>query len=234
MEKLNSQENKQNSKNDLIISLKRNRTSETLLEAATATLGAINASIMVVIGYLNLPVEYRYSDKEILELPEEDKRDPCPNGAAYWLYIAGIIFLFSNFLFAWSIFYKWFAKRDGKLDRCEKFTIMLNRFVTGSMTVVQFSMIIWGSVVVFGAWANWTDDFAAFEKDPVSMNYCMYLPMMIAFVLLILEWTLVPLMLVLMCLCLFCCCCCTMCVNCNQIQNGSNQNHVKVVLKTLV
>ena len=45
-----------------------------------------------------------------------------------------------------------------------------------------------GSVVVFGAWANWTDDKEEWEKFPKKFNYCPHEPMMCAFVILLLKW----------------------------------------------
>ena len=45
-----------------------------------------------------------------------------------------------------------------------------------------------GSVVVFGAWANWTDDYDEYIASGDEKNYCMYTPMMTAFVILILKW----------------------------------------------
>ena len=59
---------------------------------------------------------------------------------------------------------------------------------SGVMTIVDFVMLIWGSVVVFGAWATWTDDWNAYQQDPEGLNYCAYNPMMTAFVLLLLKW----------------------------------------------
>ena len=83
---------------------------------------------------------------------------------------------------------------------------MFNSFTTGCTSIVDFSMLIWvfslnyifsvkiiliksqGSVVVFGAWATWTDNYAEYEKDQRNKNYCMNQPMMTAFVILILKW----------------------------------------------
>ena len=45
-----------------------------------------------------------------------------------------------------------------------------------------------GSVVVFGAWATWTDDYNEYIQDMDNKNYCAYTPMMTAFVILILKW----------------------------------------------
>ena len=45
-----------------------------------------------------------------------------------------------------------------------------------------------GSVVVFGAWSTWTDDYDEYIADVDNKNYCAYTPMMTAFVILILKW----------------------------------------------
>ena len=45
-----------------------------------------------------------------------------------------------------------------------------------------------GSVVVFGAWATWTDDYEKFLADPDIYNYCAYEPMMWAFGILVTKW----------------------------------------------
>ena len=47
---------------------------------------------------------------------------------------------------------------------------------------------IWGSVVVFGAWASWTDDFEKYSENNDDFNYCKYTPMVFAFTLLLLLW----------------------------------------------
>ena len=51
-----------------------------------------------------------------------------------------------------------------------------------SVMIVEFAMLIWGSVVVFGAWSNGKE---VWDRDD---NYCPFSPMMMAFVLLILKW----------------------------------------------
>ena len=172
----------------------------------------ICASWMVAIGYKNLPVEGRYSKDEIQELSEEEKMDPCPNGAAYWLFVAGITLIIAHVLFGSSKIYKWFAKRNNKGNKCFKLISDINRFASVCMTTVNFTMIIWGSIVVFGAWAKWTDNFNEFQEDPAALNYCKYEPMMFAFIFLIIQWIWFPFMVILTCLCLFSCCCCAMCL----------------------
>ena len=56
------------------------------------------------------------------------------------------------------------------------------------MILVQCVMTIWGSVVVFGAWASWTTDLDAYKADMDELNYCKYTPMVFAFTLLLLQW----------------------------------------------
>ena len=59
-----------------------------------------------------------------------------------------------------------------------------------SWMIVEFGLLIWGSVVVFGAWPTWT--YEDYDYDFVQLggyaDYCPYSPMMFAFVLLILKW----------------------------------------------
>merc|ERR1712227_761249 len=76
----------------------------------------------------------------------------------------------------------------GETSLCTSLCTLIN-------VVVNAIVTIWGSVVVFGAWSNWTEDV----DDPV--NYCNKVPMLTAFILLILRWVLLPL--------IACCCCCT-------------------------
>ena len=83
--------------------------------------------------------------------------------------------------------YKKCAERDGKIDCGEKVGLAVNKMSSGVMTIVDFVMLIWGSVVVFGAWATWTYNWDEAQEDP-ELNYCMYTPMMTAFVLLLIKW----------------------------------------------
>ena len=56
------------------------------------------------------------------------------------------------------------------------------------MIIVQLVMLIWGSVVVFGAWATWTDDLDAYKANMDTLNYCEYQPMIFAFSILLIKW----------------------------------------------
>ena len=88
----------------------------------------------------------------------------------------------------WAKFYKKCAERDGKIDCGEKVGMAVNKMSSGVMTLVDFVMLIWGSVVVFGAWSTWTYDYNEYKEDMDEKNYCMYQPMMTAFVLLLIKW----------------------------------------------
>ena len=54
--------------------------------------------------------------------------------------------------------------------------------------IIEFAMIIWGSVVVFGAWASWTWRREEYNNNTDDMNFCEYTPMVFAFALLIFKW----------------------------------------------
>ena len=88
---------------------------------------------------------------------------------------------------AWAKIYYIWAKRDGEIDRGEKFAMKFIGTLNSIMIIVDFAMIIWGSVVVFGAWANWTDDLDKYNNDD-KYNYCKYTPMVFAFSTLITHW----------------------------------------------
>merc|ERR1712045_860491 len=151
-------------------------------------------------------------------LTEEDNL--CPNGAAYWLWIAGILLLVSNSINGWAKMYKKCAERDGKIDCGEKVGMAINSFSSGVMTIVDFAMLIWGSVVVFGAYSTWVSDWDEYKKEPENHNFCEYTPMMTAFVILILKWVLIPVMIAITC---FCACCCAFC--CGMFGAASNQQN---------
>jgi len=209
MEKLNMEEMKQNSGAS---------------EKGYSFIQLIVGAVMVGVGYQYLPLQYRnwYYNPETMKIDNGDgtftdiadpkEQDPCPNGSAYWLYVAGILLLVSNFLNGWSKMYKKCAERDGKIDCGEKFSMAVNSASSTIMSIVDFAAMIWGSVVVFGAWATWTDDYAIYAADTDAYNYCEHTPMMTAFVILILKWVMIPCMIVAMCFC-GCCmaCCCAAC-----------------------
>jgi len=135
--------------------------------------------------------------------PIEGISDPCPNGAAYWLYVAGIIILVINFMNGLSVWYQKRAASDGVIDSGEQCVMSLNSCSTGILHLVHLCVFIWGSVIVFGAWASWTYDYDEFIASGGEKNFCEYTPMMTAFVFLILSWVALPCLIV-----LYCCTCC--------------------------
>ena len=77
-----------------------------------------------------------------------------------------------------------------------------DKFVNGLMPVAivfDFGVMIWGSIVVFGAYSSWSYDEKDINNNDDDLSYCPYTPFMLAFVILILEWVLKP--------CLACCEC---------------------------
>ena len=148
---------------------------------------AILAGVMVGIGYNYTWMYWKESGQEDVS-PTEDKL--CPNGAAWWLWIAGICLLVSSSIKAWAMMYKkcYGTERLGQ-DAVEVLrngtincgvVIAVNSFFSCAMTIVDFAMLIRGSIVVFGAWANWTDEFEAYKAKPGELNFCAHTPMMTA------------------------------------------------------
>ena len=99
-----------------------------------------------------------------------------------------IITSFLSAINTWAKIYKKCAERDGKIDCGEKIVLGINKMSSGVMTLIDFVMLIWGSVVVFGAWATWTDDYEEFNANQEEMNYCRYNPMVFAFTILLIKW----------------------------------------------
>ena len=89
---------------------------------------------------------------------------------------------------AWGKIYKKLAKSHGETDSCEQICMNLRQYCTMVTFIVDFAMTIWGSVVVFGAWASWTWKWEEYNNNTDDMNFCEYTPMVFAFVLLIFKW----------------------------------------------
>merc|ERR1711990_928752 len=185
MDKINSEEFKENSAKS---------------ETGFSLMNLVMGIVMVAIGYQHLPGEVAEG--------EAAAADPCPNGAAYWLYVAGICLLVSNSINTWAKIYEKCAERDGKIDCGEKVGMGVNKMSSGVMTLIDFVMLIWGSVVVFGAWSTWTDNWEEYQENLDEMNYCMNQPMMTAFVLLLIKWIMIPVAIAITC------CCACMCAAC--------------------
>ena len=156
--------------------------------------------VMVAVGY-NYNYTYNYLYHNGGNVDGEDNL--CPNGAAYWLWITGNIFLISNFFIGLAKICKKCAERY--VDKIDCGGKVLSFFM-GMMAIVECVMVVWGSVLVFGAWGNWTDNFDVYKANPEELNFCEHIPMMTAFIILILYWVLISLMIAFIC---FYACCCT-------------------------
>jgi len=129
--------------------------------------------------------------------------DDCPNGAADFLYVGGIVVLLVNGLAVLADFASYMAMRDGRISGKEQCCLCLIAMLRGLMAAVNLIITIWGSVVVFGAYRFWSYD----EADAGKAHYCPYSPMIIAFVILIINWIMIPLMLACACLAGLCAAC---------------------------
>ena len=112
--------------------------------------------------------------------------------AAQWLMITGItILITSPISLVISILFFLFPKMNSVMK-----TLM---FLGYLIYFVNLGLIIWGSVEVFGSYAQWTDDMSVGRRGPPdvwpqyhdpSKIYCNYTAMMTALVILILHWVL--------------------------------------------
>ena len=86
---------------------------------------------------------------------------------------------------------------DLELSRGEVCGLGLLNCASSVLVIAYLVMFIWGSVIVFGSWATWTDDYEKYAGAPEEYNFCAYDPMMFAFVLLVMKFTLIPALIVL-------------------------------------
>ena len=149
------------------------------LELVYSLVGLLQGAIMLGVG-----CQY---------LSEDEGKYSCPNGAAPWLFISGIMALVAHLLNILANGYRKFAVKDGKHVCGPKFLLGCGsyRFSTVSIIIVEFTIIIWGSCIVFVALPNWTDDYKEYVED-YDKNYCNYTPMMTAFIVLIIKCSLLP------------------------------------------
>lgn len=129
-------------------------------------------------------------------------QNDCDNGAANWLGIAGIVVLVSSGLHLLGLLYSMYAKSDGEISCGETCVMMMNKILIGIVVIVEVVVIIWGCVVVFGAWGSWVTD------DDDSENYCNKVPFITALSILFIQLILVPLFACIKCCWkVFCCGC---------------------------
>jgi len=135
----------------------------------------INAVLKIIWGAIYIGVGHYYLSD-------------CPNGAASYLFYAGIILVALNGVSIFGIFFKKCAESDGKINCIESCGICLVSVTGLVLAIANIVVLIWGSVVVFGAYSEWTYK----EEDKLKIQYCAYTPFITAFVLLIIDWVLLP------------------------------------------
>merc|ERR1712154_436 len=118
--------------------------------------------MMINIGAQNLPNQHLGAEdvvpqnqsvsEPIAELTQAIARDPCPNGAAYWLYAAGICLLVSSVLLPCVLC----GMTAGVTPLAFPYVVLV---------ITELSCLIWGSLLVFPAYRDWTYDLEEFSED---------------------------------------------------------------------
>merc|ERR1712059_77808 len=147
----------------------------------------ISTALKSVIGFVMLGVGQSYLAD-------------CPNGAANYLFCAGIIIVVANVVGLVSNLAKRWAESDGKVSSMESCMLCLINTVSALLLIADIVVLFWGSVVVFGAYSQWSDKEEDIDKD----NYCANTPFMTAFVILILDWIVFPFVCMCTCFSLIC------------------------------
>jgi len=141
--------------------------------------------IMVGIGASYQPLDE--SDASFVNATPE-KRDPCPNGAAYWLLVGGIVHLVVNII---NIPAKIYKRMSEKENTCANAVGGL----ASIPVLADVGILIWGCVIVYGGFGAWFE-----SKDDYGPDYCDSVPFISAFVILILQQIIRNLILALTCL----------------------------------
>jgi len=131
-------------------------------------------------------------------------QDDCENGATDYLITGGAIIIAANILPFITAIVIVLAVCDDHISKSESCVIKILLFVQSCLPLVSFGVTIWGSIVVFSAYSNWTYDV---EKAGLP-DYCAKPPFDCAFVLLIINWVALPIMLVCLCCTMCCAACC--------------------------
>jgi len=125
--------------------------------------------------------------------------DDCVFDATTYLVVGGSIMLITNLLSMIAVMTP--AEWDDKLTKS----------LTPLVGLVQFCIFLWGTIVVFGHYASWSDDpLKITDENAEKLYYCHRTPYMFAFVLLIIKWVMLPFIIALCC----CCACLTACCAC--------------------
>jgi len=126
----------------------------------------------------------------------------CQNGAATFLFYGGLIKIISNIFSILLFCFIRCAEKDGVISGKEYCGIGILSLIQTALWIGNLVVIIWGTIVVFGNYSTWTYE-APEEGTPTNMDYCDYTPFMFAFVLLILDWIILPFFV--------CCICAALC-----------------------
>jgi len=146
----------------------------------------IFGAIMVGIGASYQPMDE--SDASFATATPEN-RDPCPNGAAYWLLVGGIVHLVVNSI---NIPAKIYKRMSEKENQCANAVAGL----ASIPVLADVGILIWGCVIIYGGFGAWIEN-----KDVYGPEYCDSTPMISAFVILIIQQIIRNLILALTCLC---------------------------------
>ena len=139
---------------------------EEKLKEKCETLYRLSLLGQLILGIVMAVIGYNYTWD--YHKAEYDEDNLCTNGTAWWLWVAGLILVISQLI---------------ELSAC---------WLANVMFIVDVAMLFWGTVLVFEAWATWTSDFDAYKANPEELNFCDNIPMMTAFIILLLKWVLVP------------------------------------------
>ena len=142
-----------------------------------------------------------------------DAKDECPNKAADWLFVGGIILLVAIVITGCAQLTRLAAisnnQHTPQLLTATSATVIL-------MSILELGIIIWGSVVVFGHWKDYCDKYCdddnykryntkeGKEEFLNDDDFCPWNAMLFAFVILIVHWVYVALILIF--ICFYVCC----------------------------
>ena len=196
----------------------------------------ISGAIMVGLG-----IHYKKNEGEHFFW----KSDPCPNGAAYWMFATGIAWIVINSLHIIVKMIMFFLRDLGRRlyhisfshDLC-KFRrkdrwVIIDSFISCVMYLTNVAVLTLGAFVVFEALPKWTDDYEDYKKEYCGenfcvnsdKNYCESTPMVVATILLILEFVLFPILI----MALLYCYCYTNCCETHWVaKNKANKNKRKL------
>ena len=152
--------------------------------------------LQIILAIAMISIGAYYNDEEV-----------CPNHAAWWLFIAGLILLVLNILNVANKVYRRCLLDHGKNSFVKRCGLEILLVSSALLTIADVVMIIWGAFLVFGSYDSWTYDLRKYEQNMEELNYCHYTPMMTAFAILIVKFILLPVMIIMLCICVCCVSC---------------------------